>query len=196
VPQDGWRAWREGARAIVGDAWRGIPLADDKMLALHESEQGSPLDEVLEMAAEAVMNKPKGKNISAPRRPRPVVQDATEEPAERPKRAHSVAVLMVSKRHHRKRIMAVLAHLGIETKRKPYHGWRTNPLPDDEVNRMVAAFQSGVPGALVLNSALGTTAQNGYWTDADTLPHTEREAIAYAHQHRVNLRPRHPLRRQ
>ena len=158
VPGDDWRQWRENAGATVGKNWRGLPVGEDAYLAIYESPDGEDVDTLLEMAAAAILEKPKGRNVSTPRRRRNLADGPVPGPSPK-ERPQPVRPILVSRFAHRRRILTILDRLGIEWERQRLGGWKTAPLSDGQRIALRTALAFGVPGARSLNSALGTTAE-------------------------------------
>ena len=170
----GWRSWRRQAKRLIGTHFRGIPQPDGNTLAVYESEHGETRDEVLEVAAAALLMVPKwldadgkehSKILRTPRErkePASATAENTVPAAEVTPRAHSVEVLCVLQPWHNKSFVAVLDRLGIVYRRGALDTLRTDQLDDNQVVALRSALMFAVPGALVCpNSAYGTTWQLG-----------------------------------
>ena len=154
VPADDWRSFRETARALLGNHWLGIPQGDGSMLAVYESADGDPLADVLDVAARAVLDMPRGKNerkISRPRRDRTrPAEPMTTEPAKpRPKPVERLAVVNWLQC---RRLKDALDALAIPWTRRNHGAWATEPLTEPQT----IAVRSAV-AVLRLNAHLGTT---------------------------------------
>ena len=170
----GWRSWRRQAKRLIGTHFRGIPQPDGNTLAVYESEHGETRDEVLEVAAAALMMVPKwtdedgkehSKILRTPRErkePDSATAETAVPAAEVKPRAHSVEVLCVLQRWHNKGFLAVLDRLGIVYRRGSLDTLRTDPLEDTQFVALRSALMFALPGAAVCpNSAYGTTWQLG-----------------------------------
>lgn len=174
VSSDDWRQWRENASETVGKNWRGLPVGEDQYLALYESSDGEDRDALLNMAAAAILEKPKGRNVSTPRRRRNLADGPVPGPSPK-ERPQPVRQIMVSRFAHRRRVLTILDRLGIEWERQRLGGWKTAPLSDGQRIALRTAFEFGVPGARSLNSALGTTVELTVGGWEDPYPRTVQE---------------------
>lgn len=187
VSSDDWRQWRENASETVGKNWRGLPVGQDQYLALWEDPDGEDRDALLNMAAAAILEKPKGRNVSTPRRRRNLADGPVRGPSPK-ERPQPVRQIMVSRFAHRRRVLTILDRLGIEWERQRLGGWKTAPLSDGQRIALRAACQFGVPGARPLNSALGTTGeltQDARWDEP--YPRTVREYIHGCFRDRIPI---------
>jgi hypothetical protein len=133
-------------------------------------------------------------NLSTPRKARSTDGAALELPV-KPPRPKPVETILVSKHYHSRAVKDVLTRLSIPFQRRPYGGWRTEPLSDMQWMQLKTALAFAVPGAMVTAALdVGSYALLGQsWPD--DLPHSEREAVQYALRNRVNLEQTLPLRR-
>ena len=187
VSGDDWRQWRENAGATVGANWRGLPVGEDAYLAIYESPDGEDRDALLNMAAAAILEKPKGRNVSTPRRRRNLADGAIPGPSPK-ERPQPVRQIMVSRFAHRRRILTILDRLGIDWQRQRLGGWKTGALSDGQRIALRTALAFGVPGARPLNSALGTTdelAQDARWEEP--YPRTMREYVHGCFRDRIPI---------
>ena len=154
VPAEDWRAFRETARAALGNHWLGIPQADGSMLAVYESADGETLEAVLQVAAAALLAMPRGKNarkISRPRRDR--TRQAEPVPTEPVKpRPKAVERLAVVNWKQCRRLVNALDALAIPWTQRNHGAWETEPLTEPQTIAVRAAV-----ALLRLNAHLGTT---------------------------------------